>query len=107
MNDMHEDDFVEEPKIALRTRPGQPVDPPDLTLTLNAAAQHAERLGLPIRLRLQPQLFFAADKTIPSEAQYRSWIGMFWVMEFASATEVEAFRQALDQFITTWTETHR
>ncbi len=96
-------DIDEAPKSALKTRPGQPQTPPDLTLTLNAAAAHATKLGREIELRIQPQFFFAADRTIPSDAQYRAWTGVFWKLAFGKAEDVWTFQQALDRFLVEYT----
>lgn len=86
-----------EPVTAAAPPPILPA-PPEMAMvqrdldTLAEVASEAARLGLPIRIRIQPQLFERADLS------YRSWAGCVWTADLTNAVAVTNLRQGLDTF---------
>lgn len=72
--------------------------PPEMTLvqrqadTLVQVAEEALRLGQPIRIRIQPQLF-------EREANlYRAWANCVWIANLTNQTAAANLKQGLDTF---------
>jgi hypothetical protein len=79
------------------TPPLAPVDPPELTLVpggIPDLEKSLRDLTPPYRLRIPGQWLI--------DGQYMGWEGVRWGVTFHSLEQVIAFRQALDQFMSSW-----
>ena len=86
------------PPIFLRYQPGSN---PDMDKTLRTATAHIAAVGGgPIVLRLIPQFKFPGTKKIA--AKYIPWSGVTWSIGFMDPAYVKEFREALQEFVSTW-----